>query len=193
MPLTLYTPFKPASAAPATIGQLSQIGLKTYTVANGVSSITISDTSFNLSAYKAIYVRFNNLTMANASNSSIYAAPLFNGSQPSGSYTTLLESVSSSTQTGWEAATQTTPSACRVTPLSLNFQNIIPQVDISLNSSGLSFNSNSSTGTSSRIFRAVVNFPTSPTTFTQNDYIGVIIGLSAGTFTGGTVSVFGVQ
>lgn len=182
------------SGAVLTTSDLSEVFLKSYTVASGVSSITISDALFKLSTYKTIHVRFNNLTTTGATSSTLYAMPYKNGSAVSGTYNVTSEGISSSTATGFSTASFTNPSSASIsTGFSISFASGVPQVDVILSKNGLSSQFDNFSGGAYRRYRATVVFPSEVQTFTSSDYAGMILGLSTGTFTGGTVSVFGVQ
>lgn len=200
MPLSVYTPFPEEGVQPVIPADLSEIFLKSYTVANGVSSITISDALFKLSQYKTIHVRFNNLTTTGATSSTLWGGSFKNDAVISGAYSSSWEAISSSTATGYSTSSLTPSSIANLGTLqissgNLNFSSGFQQLDILITRSGMEYQFNLyDTGNNGRRASGTVVYPTPlPTTVNQNDYFGVIIGLGTGTFTGGTVSVFGVQ
>lgn len=199
MPLSVYTPFPAGGAQPVTPADLSEVFLKSYTVSSGVSSITISDALFKLSQYKTIHVRFNNLTTTGATNARFDGGMFRNDAIVSGTYTGSFEGITSTTATGYTTnsfAPSSIASFVGSMPMSAsgtNFAQGIQQLDIYLTRSGMTFEYHLSNNTNSRRFRGTVQYPDAPLTISSNDYFGVIIGFGSGTFTGGTVSVFGVQ
>lgn len=199
MPLTVYTPF-PANVTPLTTADLSEVFLKSYTVASGVSSITISDALFKLSTYKTIHIRFNNLTTTGATSSRLDGGMFRNDAVVTGgAYTGSFEGITSTTATGYNT-NSFTPSTIAsfvgsmlMSASGTSFAQGIQQLDIYLTRSGMTFEYHLFDNTNSRRFRGTVSYPGAPLTVSSTDYFGVIIGFSTGTFTGGTVSVFGVQ
>ena len=197
MPLTVYTPFKPGSALPATTGQLSEILLASYNVANGVSSITISDALFKLSTYKAIHVRFTNLGTSGATSTYLSGGAFKNDAPVSGTYYSSYEGISSATATGWSTNSATPTTLLGITNLQisrsgLNFSNGISQIDVYINPMGLTIEFHNQDQTNSSRNKGTQSYP-SRQTFSSTDSTGMILALGNGTFTGGTVSVFGVQ
>ena len=179
--------------------QLSEIFLKSYTVASGVSSITISDALFKLSTYKTIHVRFNNLTTTGATSTYLSGGPFKNDAVVSGVYYVSYEGISSTTATGF-GSNNTTPTTIaninaniQLTPSGVSFASSIPQIDIYLTKSGMQFEYHHYDQSNNRRYRTTVSYATAPQTFGATDFAGMILGFGTGTFTGGTVSVFGVQ
>jgi hypothetical protein len=171
--------------------QIPEILLQTYTVLSGVTSITVSETAFKLTNYKAIHVRFNNITTSGATSSVLYGYPIKNGTAVSGSYLSTLDSINSTTATGWTTNNSATPSDMRLTATGQDFSTGIPELNIYLNNAGMSSNIDVYNGLNSRRANTTVIYPSSPQAFSSSDYTGVIIGLNGGTFTGGTISVYG--
>lgn len=200
MPLTVYTPF-PVGGTSVSPADLSEVFLKSYTVASGVSSITISDALFKLSTYKSIHVRFNNLTTSGATSTYINGGAFRNDLVVSGgAYTSSVEGISSTTATGWttSSGTPTTvaniPSFTQLSPSGMDFSQGIQQMDIYLTRTGLTCEFHAPSSSNSRRVRSTSVYPgTVPLAVSSSDYFGAIIGMNGGTFTGGTVSVFGVQ
>ena len=198
MPLTVYTPF-PAGGTSVSPADLSEVFLKSYTVASGVSSITISDALFKLSTYKTIHVRFNNLTTTGATSTYIAGGALKNDVAATSTYYSTYEAISTTTATGWGTSTGssvTTPasilSSIQLSRAGQSFANGISQIDVYINAMGLTIEFHNQDQTNAWRNRATQSYA-SRQTFTSSDYTGMILGLGSGTFTGGTVSVFGVQ
>lgn len=183
-----------------TPSQVPEIFLKTYTVSSGVASFNISDPAFRLDTYKTIHIRINNLNNTTSSGY-IGGGPYKNNAIVSGgAYAYSVEGISTATATGWAAST-TAPSSItniysslQLTPSSLSFLNGIGQIDIYLTRQGMTFEMHTSqTGSGLRRLRSTVTYPTIQTNPLPTDYFGLNLGLSSGTFTGGTVNVYGVQ
>ena len=196
--LSAYNALPVAGATYATTSQISEIFLKSYTVGSGVTGITISDALFNLATYKTIHVRFNNVTTSGATTTYLGGGPLKNGALISGTYYGTFEGVSSSTATGWGVGSYTPATIVslvnlQLTPNSLTFAGSIPQIDIYINKNGMQFEMHYYDLSNSRRLSATVSYATTPQTFTAADFTGMFLGVASGTFTGGTVSVFGVQ
>lgn len=197
MPLTVYTPF-PAGGTSVSPSDLSEVFLKSYTVASGVSSITISDALFKLSTYKTIHVRFNNLTTS-ASSTYLGGGALKNDLPATSTYYSTYEAISTTTATGWGTSTGSSlttaasiASSIQLSRTGQNFSNGISQIDVYINPMGLTIEFHNQDQANAWRNRATQSYA-SRQTFSSSDYTGMILALGTGTFTGGTVSVFGVQ
>jgi hypothetical protein len=178
--------------------QLSEIFLKSYTVSNGVASINISDALFKLATYKTIHIRINNLTNT-ATTGYLGGGPYKNDALVAGGYYYSAEGISSTAATGWvtgsatPASISTLYSSLQLTPSGLDFSNGIGQIDIYLTRQGMTFEMHNLTLGGARRVRSTITYSTAQTNPLSTDYFGLNLGLSSGTFTGGTVNVYGVQ
>lgn len=197
MSLKLYNAFPPSSAQNATQGQLSEIWLKSYTVASGVTNITISDALFNLSTYSSIHVVFSNLTTTGASSATMQGGAFKNDAIVNGTNYSSIEGISSATATGWTTSSVTPSSITSLTGLSLtpgglDFSNGISKIDVYINPMGMTMEFHNQSQSNARRIRSTFSYP-SRQTFTSSDYTGMIIAINTGSFTGGTVNVYGVK
>jgi hypothetical protein len=199
MPLSVYTAFPATGGTPAYPSQLSEIWLKSYTVGSGATSITVSDALFNLSTYSAIHVVFSNLTTTGATATTLNGGAFKNDTAiTSGANISTIEGISSATATGWttNSFTPTTvvslAASLQLTPSGQNFANGISKIDVYINPMGMTMEFHNQDFTNARRIRSTVSYP-SRQTFTSIDYAGMILGISNGSFTGGTVNVYGVK
>lgn len=194
--LTSYTPLTFSSAS-LPKNEASEVLLKTYNISSGVSTITISDASFKLTTYKAIHVRLNNITSTGTTNARLFGGLLKNNDVVVTQYYSNGEAISSSTATGWftSSVAVTTTANLGSVDLSpaLTFTTGTGQIDIYLNDLAMQVNYHHTDATNSRRIGATVTFSAGKIPFTSSDYVGMLLGFSTGTFTGGTVSVYGVQ
>jgi hypothetical protein len=179
--------------------QISEIFLKSYTVSSGVTGINISDPLFKLATYKTIHIRINNLTTSGATSTYLGGGPYKNNALVSGLHYYSVEGISSNTVTAYSTSSGTPVDINTIyaylqsTPSNIDFSNGIGQIDIYLTRQGMTFEAHMASSGNSRRLRGTVTYPTMQTNPAASDYFGLNLGLGSGTFTNGTVNVYGVQ
>lgn len=189
--LSTYSAFRGDSNTSPTISQIPEKLLKSYTIANGVATVSINDACFSLSTYKAIHVRGTNITMSGTAQD-FCGLPYKNGAIVSGSYTYTRDNPTSATATGWGTSSITTLANSPLTASIVATAQPIGQLDCYLTTKGMTATVDVYNTTNSQRNRSTYCFPSFPVSFTSTDYIGMILGFSStGTFTGGTIDVYG--
>lgn len=185
--LQSYNPF--GGSQYLTPSQVPEKLLKSYTIASGATSITISDSAFSLTTYKGIHVRINN-PRGTLTSGSFRGLPIKNGDAVSGTYYITSDAPSSTTATGW-ATTSSTGTVMPLNSTAMNLTNRVSQIDLYLSQNGCTYSFDAFQSNASVRYKGTISFPSFSQTFTSSDYIGFIFAVSAETFTGGTIDVYG--
>jgi hypothetical protein len=187
MPLQPYNALLPYGSSDLKPSQIPEILISRYTIANGTTSITISDPAFNLTNYKGIHVRVNN-PRGSSTSAGFTGLPIKNGVAVSGTYNATVDASAATTGYGTQSSTGSLLSIGG----GLNLTNAVSKIDFYLSVNGLTYLFDVFTGSTSVRRRGTINFPTPlPQSFTASDFIGLTFGVDTGTFTGGTIDVYG--